>query len=332
MRGPIAERGKSLSQVVVVGRENPAFDVQAVQDAMDNYDEVILKGIFNLGTATVHIRRSVVVRGEDRENGVPSTKMYKKGWTFPFFVQTFLFKVDGEGIDVTIENIHFTDFNYTCIYNTRACNSVIIRDNRISLRSGLGRGMSFGNRGDHIIGIIAQAQKVTIERNYLDFALSYVRGGFLSRKGLEEDPNFRPDLENHESYCGIGIVLNHILGEVIIRDNTIQNMNSRGIVIQDNHESANICIAGNTIISDVYGSYPFSSHIAGIGIFAQSAWAQPQSGSRVEIAGNEVRYDKLNYCGIAVYGPSMYREGAGKLGECIVRDNNIHLGMAPLVC
>ena len=97
-------------------------------------------------------------------------------------------------------------------------------------------------------------------------------------------------------------------------------------MIQDNWESADIHVVGNTIVSGVYGSYPFSSHIAGVGIFAQSAWAQPRSGTRVEIAGNEIRCDKLNYCGIAVYGPSMYQEGAGKLGECIVRENDIHLG------
>jgi len=96
-------------------------------------------------------------------------------------------------------------------------------------------------------------------------------------------------------------------------------------MIQDNWESADIRIVGNTIISEVYGSYPFSSHIAGIGIQAQSAWGWPRSGTRVEISGNEIRCDKPNYCGIAVYGQSMYQEGAGKLGECIVRDNDIHL-------
>jgi predicted transcriptional regulator len=331
-RGPISERGESLGQVVVVGRENPAIDAQVVQDAVDNYDEVILKGTFNLGTSTVYISRSVVLRGVGRENDIPTTKVYKRGWTFPSFVQEFLLVVRGEGIDVTIENIHFTDFNYTCIWNDQG-NSVRIRDNRISLLTGLGRGWSLGNRGDHVVGITSGGSRehggfpggVVIEGNYLDFALSYSTGGFLSRKGLETDPSYRPDLEKHESYCGVGIVLNRNLGEVIVRDNIIRNMNSRGIMIQDNWESADIHIVGNTIVSGVYGSYPFSSHIAGVGIFAQSAWAQPRSGTRVEISGNKIRCDKLNYCGIAVYGPSMYQEGAGKLGECVVKNNDIHL-------
>jgi predicted transcriptional regulator len=58
-RGPVSEREEALGQIVVVGRERPDIDAQAIQDAVDNYDEVILKGSFNLGTSTVYINRSV---------------------------------------------------------------------------------------------------------------------------------------------------------------------------------------------------------------------------------------------------------------------------------
>ena len=334
-RGHLSEREESLGQVVVIGRERLDVDTQAVQDAVDKYDEVVLKGSFNLGTSTVYINRSIVLRGEGRENDIPSTKVYKKGWTFPFFVEdNFLLVVSGEEIDVTIQNIHFTDFNYICIQN-RFGNSVKIRDNRISLPTGMGRGMRYGNRGDHVIGILSGGTSegrsftggVLIEGNYLDFASDYSLGGFESRKGLEDDPNYRPDLESHESYCGIGMIINHNVGEVIVRDNVVRNMNSRGIFVNDNHETAEIHVVGNTLISEVYGSYPYSSHMAGVGIFAQSTWIAPEkAGASIEIVDNEVRCEKLNYCGIAVYGQSRYEEGASKLGECIVRNNNIHLG------
>jgi len=101
-RGPISKRGESLGQVVVVGRENPAIDIQAVQDAVDNYDEVTLIGTFNFGSSMVQISRSVVVRGERREDDIPETTIYKKGWAFPFREWDCVFKVDGEGADVTI--------------------------------------------------------------------------------------------------------------------------------------------------------------------------------------------------------------------------------------
>jgi hypothetical protein len=333
-RGHIAERGESLGHIVIVGRERPDVDAQAVQDAVDNYDEVILKGSFNLGTSTIYINRSVVLRGEGRENDIPSAKIFKKGWTFPFFVEdNNLLVVSGEDIDVTIENIHFTDFNYVCIV-TRLGNSVRIKDNRISLPTGMGRGIRYGNRGDHVIGIVSVGANdsrsfsggVMIEGNYLDFATDHSRGGFMPQKGLEYDPNYRPDLRSHESYCGIGMIINGNVGEVIVRENVVRNMNSKGIFINDNYSSADIHVVNNLIISEVYGSYPYSSHLAGVGIFAQSTWIDPEkSGASVEIADNEIRCDKPNYCGIAVYGQSRYEEGAGKLGECIVRKNNIHL-------
>jgi predicted transcriptional regulator len=334
-RGPVAEIGGSLRQVVVVGRERPDVDAQAVQDAVDNYDEVILKGFFNLGTSTININRSVVLRGEGRENDVPSTKVYKKGWTFPFFVEDHsILLVRGEGIDVIIENIHFMDFNFNCI-NLRFGNSVKIVNNRITLPTGLGREITYGSRGDHVIGIVSGGSfnrnrfftnGVLIEGNYLDFATSYSQGGFLSRKGLEDDPIYRPNLENHENYCSTGIHITFNVGGVIVRDNVVLNMNTRGILVNDNYETAEIRVISNTIYSEVYGSYPYSSHMAGVGIFAQSTWINPaNSGARVEITDNEIRCDKLNYCGIAVYGQSRYGEGAGKLGECIVRDNHIHL-------
>ena len=330
-RGELLGKGETTDRIVVTGRARPEFDAQAIQNAVDNYDEVILKGTFHLGTSTVYISRSVVLRGEDRENDIPTTKIYKRGWTFPSYATEFLLVVSGEGIDVTIENIHFTDFNYCCIRN-RQGNSVKIRNNRITLGTGRGRGVSLSNREDQVIGILSGGKldggfpgDIVIEGNYLDFGLAYLVGGLYTRKGIETDPNYRPDLKNHESYCGVGIAMNFNTGKVIVRDNIIRNMNSRGIYIMDNYESADIHVVDNTIVSDAYGSYPFSSHIAGIGIQAQSAWAFPHSGTRVEISGNEIRCDKLNYCGIAVYGPSTYQEGAGKLGECVVKDNDIHL-------
>jgi len=339
----ISDTLTSDEQIIVQGRNDPDIDAQAIQNAVDNYSEVILRGRFNLGVSRIAtsggatslmVRRSVVIRGEGREDGVPATKIVKRGWKFPLHELNHLLVVDGEGIDVTIENIHFQDFNGYCISNQRG-NSVKICKNRITLLHGFGRGYSYGQWGDQLVGIISGSGSpeeggfpggAVIEGNYLDFAESYTEGGFVFKKGLGDDPNYRPDLVNHEGYMGNGIVLNRNLGKVIVRDNVIRNMNARGIVAFDNYESADIRITGNVVVSGVYGSYPFSSHLAGVGIFAQSAWEHARSGTRVEISGNEIRCDKLNYCGIAVYGQSYYREGAGKLGECIVRDNEIHMG------
>lgn len=322
----------SSGSVVVVGHERPEFDFQAIQDAVDAYDEVILKGSFNIGNSTLILKRSITLRGEGRTNDVPDTKIYKKGWKFPFLSQEFMFIISGDDIDVTIENIHIENFNGTCI-NTIKGNSATIRRNRITLLSGLGRGLTLGNWGDHVVGITAGGETLTggflggilIEENYLDFALSYARGGFITKTGLEREPDYRPDLQNHESSICVGMNICRNQGKVIVKNNVIRNMNSRGIIVFDNWETAEIEIVNNTIISDVFGSYPYNSPMAGVGIFVQSAWSEPRSGARVKVTNNKITCEKVNYCGIAVHGPSMYQKGAGKLNECIIKDNELIL-------
>jgi len=328
-RGPVAV-AKDLGQVIVVGREDPDVDAQAVQDAVDNYDEVILKGTFNFGSLSVQLSRSVVVRGEGRENDVPETIVYKKGWKYPFTEWDCVLKIDGEGADVTIENIHFTDFNHTCIWGVR-CNSLKIKNNRITLMTGYGRGMSFGAFGDAVMGINVWPElgifkgRVAIEGNYLDFARRGAFGGFLTRGGLEEDPEYRPDLFNHEYYMGFGIAIQQASGNVSIENNIIKNANARGIAVTGCLPSADVCIRRNTVVSDVYGSYPLSSPEAGAGILAQSAWGFPSPGFNVEIEENTIKLDRLNYSGIIALGPVMDREGVDKLRGGTIRKNRIRL-------
>jgi predicted transcriptional regulator len=331
-RGQVVNTVGSSRRTVVVGRERPESDAQAIQDAVDNYDEVILKGRFNIGTSTININTSVTIRGEGRTDDIPDTKIYKKGWRFPFLSQEFMFLVRGEEIDVTIENIHVEDFNGTCI-GTLEGNSLTIRRNRITLLSGLGRGLSFGPWGDHVVGITAGGEilhggfsgGIVVEENYLDFAISYARGGFITNRELKREPGYRPDLQNHETPICIGMNICRNLGKVIVRNNVIRNMNARGILVFDNWETADIEIVNNTIVSEVFGAYPYNNPMSGVGILVQSAWSEPRSGGRVEVSDNKIICDKVNYCGIAVHGPSMYQEGAGKLELCVIRGNEVKL-------
>ena len=58
---------------------------------------------------------------------------------------------------------------------------------------------------------------------------------------------------------------------------------------------------------------------------AIGSWGFNNSGSNVYISDNDVLCTKLNYCGVAIYGQSTYDEGSGKLGECVVENNRVHL-------
>ena len=329
-RGRVSRGLGSSERVFVVGRDLPEIDAQAVQDAVDNYDEVVLSGTFNFGPSFVRVSRSVVIKGEGREGDTPKTIIYKKGWVFPFTEFDCLFKLDGDEANITIENIQFTDFNHTCIWGYR-CKEMNIKDNRITLATGYGRGMMFGEFGDVVIGVFIWPEpgifrgRVTIECNYIDFARGGASGGFLARGGQEEDPEYRPNLFNHEYYMGFGIAVHGASSKVNIENNIIRNTNARGIAATCNLASADVRIKNNTITSDLYGSYPFSSPEAGAGILAQSAWGFPTPGFNVEIDDNTIRFDKLNYSGIIVLGPVTDREGADKLRDGIIRGNCVQL-------
>jgi len=330
-RGRISRRVEPSEHIVVVGQERIEIDAQTVQDAVDNYGEVILRGKFNFGSSMVNISRSVVIRGEGRQNNIPSTTIYKKGWRFPFAEFDSVFMVDGEGADVTIENIQFTDFNHICIWGVR-CDSLNVKDNRITLMTGYGRGMTYGAFGDVVVGVWIRGSelsvfrgRVRIEGNYIDFARGGAFGGFLTRGGLEENPEYRPDLFNHEYYMGFGVGIHQASGAVCIENNIIRNANARGIAVTGCLPSADVRIRRNTIVSDVYGSYPFSSPEAGAGILAQSAWGFPSPGFNVEIEENTIKLDRLNYCGVIVLGPVMDREGVDKLRGGTIRNNRIRL-------
>jgi predicted transcriptional regulator len=331
LRGRISRGLEPSNKIVVVGQERPEIDAQAVQDAVDNYDEVTLRGMFNFGASFVQITRSVVVRGEGRENNVPSTTIYKKGWNFPFTKVDSVFKILGEDAEVTIKNIHFTDFNHSCIWVEQG-KSISITDNRITLVTGYGRGMTYGAFGDVVIGIWVRDSQtnpfrgtLTVEENYIDFACGGAWGGFLSRGGIEQDPEHRPDLFNHEYYMGFGIAVHRASGDINIIKNIVRNTNARGIATTDNLPSAKVQIFNNTIDSDLYGSYPFAAPEAGAGILAQSAWGFPSPGFNLAIEENIIKLDKLNYSGIKILGPVMDRKGADKLRGGVVRDNRIQL-------
>ncbi|OGD56012.1 hypothetical protein A3K78_02945 [Candidatus Bathyarchaeota archaeon RBG_13_52_12] len=323
---------------VVVEGQNNELDAYAVQDAVDNFDEVVLRGTFNFGTSAVNIGKSVHIRGEGRKDDIPSTKIYKKGWGFPFAEFDAIFKIKGEDANVTIENIHFTDFNCSCIYGFIG-KSLKIINNMITLGTGYGRGWKYGRFGDLVTGIWLDTPKerfneernftggVSIEGNYLDFAFEDSTNASIpiAMAPLSRDSEHLPDLTNHEYYMGIGINVLNISGKVIIERNTILNMNARGISVTDNFASADVRIEQNVIKSEENGSYPFNGDEAGVGIFTQESFMYRRPGFNVVIEDNVIKLDKPNYCGIEVFGSEIDDKDVGALFSGSIFNNQIHL-------
>jgi predicted transcriptional regulator len=326
----VSQGSGSLERITVVGHERPEIDVQAVQAAVDNYDEVILKGTFNFGSSSVRVSRSVVIRGEGRVDGIPSTMIYKKGWVFPFHQFTGVFEVNGGGIDVSIENLYFTDYNCASVFSNGnsvfgKCNSFKFLNNRVTISSGYGRGISGAAFGDFLHGILIEGigdGGVLVEGNYIDLGYTSFWRGSVARGGLEEDPEYRPDLFNHEYYVGFGVAVNSCTGKVEILNNVVRNASGRGIASSGHVKPVDVVIRGNLVESDVYGAYPMSSHESGAGILSHTGFDKSNPGFSVNIEENTIKLERLNYSGIIVLGPSA--EGAGKLSG-VIRGNKIQL-------
>jgi predicted transcriptional regulator len=319
---------------ILEGVNDPRIDAQAVQDAVDNYKEVILKGKFNFGDSEVIITKSVIIRGEGRENEVPKTILYKTGWTFPIRRFASIFKLCEDGIDVSIENLHFSDFNCGTMSTglrfgeVAKPNSIKVLNNRVTLPQGYGRAFTYAAFGDMIHGIQAAemgAGGVLIEGNYIDFAVALHARGVLSRGGLKDDPEYRPDLINHEYFASIGIGLYDCTGNIIVQNNIIKNVSGRGIVSLGHSDSSEVFIRDNVIESEVYGSYPFSSRDSATGILAQVGYGQKNMpGYHVSIERNKIKLEKVNQSGITILGPS--DEGSLKFRSGVIQDNTIQLG------
>jgi hypothetical protein len=325
----------SLGRIIIVGANDPAADHRTVQDAVDNYDEVILRGAFNFGSSGITISRSCVLKGEGRENEIPQTKIFKTKWQVPFTTDEWLIRAKGNDIDVTIENIHFTDFNGNCI-EANGGNNLTIKDNRITIETGYARGRRHPY-GDMVVGILVgrfgepepavkfYPGRVIIEQNYLDFAISYLRGGHLPRRVEWESPGHHPNL-HEEYYIGAGIFVNHVEGHVLIQDNIVKNMNALGINASDCMGSAEVQINNNLVVSDIFGAHAHGEAESGYGITAHSAGVfRDRPGFKIDISGNTINCTKVSYGGIRVAGPFNAPAGSGKFTEGYVRNNKIHL-------
>ena len=226
------DKGKSIT---IIAQKDPVLNIQAIQNAVDNYDEVLLDGSFNLGSSTqqvydpdgefrplglasIIITKSVIIRGKGKENGRPTTKLFATGWNFPTNNIISVFRIIGKNAIVRIENLHFTDYGGGAILGD-VCDRAEICDNWFTLESGIGRGTSyFGQKGGLIdaitfggdAGIPMFRKGILIENNYLDFALSYVIGGYISRGGMENLPEYRPDENNLQNCFSYGLSLIHI--------------------------------------------------------------------------------------------------------------------------
>jgi hypothetical protein len=101
---------------VVAGKADPAYDVRAVQDAVDRGGKVLLKGTFDFGEkGRVNINNDVQIFGEAHKKGAPLTKIKGGFWSFHSPLPAQL-PPQAQGPKITIQGIHFDGALYSPIH------------------------------------------------------------------------------------------------------------------------------------------------------------------------------------------------------------------------
>ena len=99
--------GPAEAQITILGQNNPAVDIQAVQKAVDQGGTIILKGTFDFGDkGRVNITKDVKIVGETDNKGSHLTKIQGGFWTFHSPLPSQL-PPEVAGPKITVQNIHF---------------------------------------------------------------------------------------------------------------------------------------------------------------------------------------------------------------------------------
>jgi hypothetical protein len=115
-------------QNTLMGQDDPAVDVQAVQSAVDQGGAVLLKGTFDFGDkGKVLITKDVKIFGESHSVGYPVTKIKRGFWTFNSPASAQL-PAEIPGPKITIRGIHFDGALWTPIHLAHIGGATIINN------------------------------------------------------------------------------------------------------------------------------------------------------------------------------------------------------------
>lgn len=123
---PVLAGSPETYDSVVVGKSDPAYDIKAVQDAVDKWGTVLLKGAFDFGDkGRVSIKNDVKILGETDNQGKPLTKIKRGFWTFYSPLPSKETPPQAPGPKITIQGIHFDGAVWTPIHFPYTSGAVI---------------------------------------------------------------------------------------------------------------------------------------------------------------------------------------------------------------
>lgn len=304
---------------VVVGKNDPSSDVQAVQEAVDKGGTVLLRGVFDFGKkGRVNIKNDITILGEIDKEGNPLTKINGGFWTFHSPLPAKESPPKAPGPKVAVRGIHFDGavwtplhFSYTSgaeISNNKITN-VLPFEIPYKWQGGetlwLHAGAVFGTRFVHREKILPAAT------GRLIFA------------------NNQVDLKNQNptGIMGQGAFFIWTWGaDILVRENFITNVTRNSIETIDNYVDekgrGTVTIENNRIVTATEG-IPFPSPATPNGIVA--GWFVDMSGGT-----DPARYSKIYILNNYIEARGKSSRGIGVLSDkAVVGFNEIVVGGGP---
>ncbi len=134
------------AQITVVGQNNPAVDIQALQKSVDQGGTINLKGTFDFGNeGRVNITKDVKIIGETNHKG-PVTKIKGGFWTLHSPLPAQL-PPTASGPKITIQGIHFDGALWIPIHLAHSSGATISNNKITNVRPKLMDEPVFGKPG-----------------------------------------------------------------------------------------------------------------------------------------------------------------------------------------
>jgi hypothetical protein len=260
----------ATGQTVVIGRNNVALDVPAVQAAVDQGGSVLLTGTFDFGEAgRVLLRNDVEICGAGDESGAPSTIVRRGEWTFhtPYPDPSPLPPAQPgpkvAGPKVAIHNIHFVESRGTAIHLAYS-GGASLRHNVINQMRARTTGVT-SERAAIVVGTSILGG--TPNTRFIPLLIS----GDIDITDNEIDVSVDPSKETTTNSRGTGMFVAMYVGaDVRIERNFVTGNTRTGLAILDGIADAlgrgSVVIADNVIVSDVRFGFVIAGPRAPLGI------------------------------------------------------------------
>ncbi len=312
-----------LNSIEVVGQNDPAIDISAVQDAVDNYKLVILKGTFDFdSTGSVTLTKDVTILGTKNRRDNSMTTI--KGGTQTLYC-------DDPDVKILISQIRFDGATF-CAIRVRQCSSVKVLQNEFV---NIVAGLTYGERGDgyyDAVGVIIggkriefynraniYCKKINVSGNYFDCG-SYDESGQLINRDVVEAPTTSRAMRLY--HC--------VTERVYILGNKIENHNRIGIDVLDTagtqDKTGVVNIAFNDITTGPYaarGGWSYTEVVpSSYGMHCLVGFASPGA----IYVKFRIKYNTINVSSTTqgAYGFGIYMFPA--VSDSVVANNTFNLG------